>query len=93
MQARDVLATLQQVSTTLFPPAPPSRYKTSIWLPRVPTFTRAEKATQACWRTYLRWEENNPLKIDAPGKQQLQNILQSAYRKALVRMRFYPEIW
>ncbi|KIP07568.1 hypothetical protein PHLGIDRAFT_105533 [Phlebiopsis gigantea 11061_1 CR5-6] len=93
MQARTVLTALQEHLTVLFPPSPPSKYRTSIWLPRVPTFTAGEKALQARWRAYLKWEESNPLEIDAPEKQQLQNRLQSVYRKALVRMRFYPEIW
>lgn len=44
------------------------------------------------WKTYLRWEEGNPLELEA-NDSVLFTRIQSAYRKALVRMRFHPEIW
>lgn len=42
------------------------------------------------WKTYLKWEESNPLEVDDAT---LQTRVTSAYRKAVVRMRFFPEIW
>ena len=62
-------------------------------LPRVPTFAPGEKALVARWRAYLKWEETNPLEIEDKDIAQLHSRLQSVYRKAIVRMRFYPEIW
>ena len=93
MQARTVLNTLQEHLTVLFPPPPPSKFRNTIWLPRVPSFTAGEKALVARWRAYLKWEESNPLEIEEKDKAQLHSRLQSVYRKAVVRMRFYPEIW
>lgn len=93
MQARTVLNTLQEHLTVLFPPPPPSKHRNSIWLPRVPTYAAGEKALVARWRAYLKWEESNPLEIEEKDKAQLHSRLQSVYRKAVVRMRFYPEIW
>ncbi|EKM58947.1 uncharacterized protein PHACADRAFT_249079 [Phanerochaete carnosa HHB-10118-sp] len=93
MQARTVLNTLQEHLIVLFPPPPPSKHRSSIWLPRVPTFAAGEKALVARWRAYLKWEESNPLEIEEKDKAQLHSRLQSVYRKAVVRMRFYPEIW
>ncbi|GJE94378.1 HAT and Suf domain-containing protein [Phanerochaete sordida] len=93
MQARTVLNALQEHLTVLFPPAPPSKHRNAIVLPRVPTFASGEKALVARWRAYLKWEESNPLEIEEKDKAQLHSRLQSVYRKAIVRMRFYPEIW
>lgn len=93
MQARTVLSTLQEHLTVLFPPAPPSKFRTSISLPRPPTFNAGDKALVGRWRIYLKWEEGNPLEIEDKDKAQLHLRLQGVYRKALVRMRFYSEIW
>lgn len=93
MQARTVLSTLQEHLTVLFPPAPPSKFRTSISLPRSPTFNASDKALVGRWRIYLKWEEGNPLEIEEKDKAQLHLRLQGVYRKALVCMRFYPEIW
>jgi cleavage stimulation factor subunit 3 len=93
MQARTVLTTLQEHLTVLFPPPPPSKYKTNIWLPRQPNFSAGDKALVGRWRIYLKWEEGNPLEIEEKDKAQLHTRLQGVYRKALVRMRFFSEIW
>ncbi|KAI0689097.1 hypothetical protein BC835DRAFT_1549432 [Cytidiella melzeri] len=93
MQARTVLTTLQEHLTVLFPPPPPSKHKTNIWLPRQPNFSAGDKALVGRWRIYLKWEEGNPLEIEDKDKAQLHTRLQGVYRKALVRMRFFSEIW
>ncbi|POW08646.1 hypothetical protein PSTT_07363 [Puccinia striiformis] len=43
------------------------------------------------WKTYLAWEEKNPLEIT--DKNLLNTRIQYAYRQAIMHMRFYPEIW
>ncbi|KAI0092880.1 Suf-domain-containing protein [Irpex rosettiformis] len=91
MQARTVLTTLQEHLTVLIPPAPST--KTAVWLPRVPNFSAGDKALVGRWRIYLKWEEGNPLEIEEKDKAQLHTRLQGVYRKALVRMRFFSEIW
>ena len=94
MQARAVLNQLQEHLTVLFPPPPPPRPgKPAIWLPRQPAFNSGDRALVGRWRLYLKWEESNPLQIDEKEKGTLLARIQSVYRKALVRMRFFSEIW
>lgn len=93
MRARTVLNALREHITVLFPPAPDSRSRTSISLPRPPTFNAGDKALVRRWRIYLKWEEGNPLEIEDKDKAQLRLRIQGVYRKALVCMRFFPDIW
>lgn len=93
MQARTVLTTLQEHLTGLFPPPSPYKYKTKIQLPRQHDFSTSDKAFVSRWRLYVKWEGGNPLDIKNEHKAQLHSRLQSVYRKAIVRMRFFPEIW
>lgn len=94
MQARTVLNTLQEHLTILFPPPPPSKSsRPPIWLPRPPTFNAGDRALVSRWRQYLKWEESNPLKLDDKDKGNLHARLQGVYKKAVVRMRFFSEIW
>lgn len=94
MQARTVLNSLQEHLTVLFPPSPTAKStRQNIWLPRSPTFVASDKALVGRWRLYLKWEESNPLEIEEKDKTQLHLRLQSVYRKAVVRMRFFSEIW
>lgn len=94
MQARTVLNQLQEHLTVLFPPPPPPRgNRPAIWLPRPPTFNQNDKALVQRWRLYLKWEESNPLEIEEKDRATLLQRIQSVYRKAVVRMRYYSEIW
>lgn len=43
------------------------------------------------WKKYLRWEESNPLQLE--DAQALQARVLLAYRKSVMHMRFYPELW
>lgn len=45
------------------------------------------------WRNYLKWEESNPLELEEKDKAILITRIQGVYRKAVIRMRFYSEIW
>lgn len=60
-------------------------------LPSRPTWIGdVDRNLTHAWKAYLKWEESNPLDIDDAT---LQTRVNSAYRKAVVRMRFFPEIW
>lgn len=97
MTAKTVLRDLRRHLSPLFPPPPPPPYSASpvahhaLHIPAKPVFTSNERALVALWKTYLKWEEGNPLVIE--DKQVLFQRVQAVYRKALVRMRFYAEIW
>jgi cleavage stimulation factor subunit 3 len=45
------------------------------------------------WKSYLRWEENNPLEIDEQDRNTFVTRVQGVFRKAVIRMRFFGEIW
>jgi len=45
------------------------------------------------WKNYLKWEESNPLELEEKDRLTLIQRVQSVYRKAVIRMRFYGEIW
>ncbi|KAG5223273.1 mRNA 3'-end-processing protein [Salix suchowensis] len=78
MQARTVLRQLQKHLGPLFPPlAPSSRHR----------------ALVGAWKAYLKWEGSNPLAIKEKDKVSLITRIQSVYRKAVIRMRYYSEIW
>jgi cleavage stimulation factor subunit 3 len=94
MQARTVLRQLQKHLGPLFPPLPPSsNSRPALFLPSLPTFNTNERALVGAWKNYLKWEESNPLEIEEKDKPTLVTRIQSVYRKAVVRMRFYSEIW
>lgn len=61
-------------------------------LPARPTWIGdADRNLCHAWKAYLKWEESNPLDIEDAAV--LQNRVNAAYRKAVIRMRFFPEIW
>ncbi|KAF9236911.1 hypothetical protein BU15DRAFT_76511 [Melanogaster broomeanus] len=94
MQARTVLRQLQRHLGPLFPPPPPSSSsRPPIYLPPAPTFNAAERALVGSWKTYLKWEENNPLEFEDKDKATMISRIQGVYRKAVIRMRYYSEIW
>ena len=45
------------------------------------------------WRQYLKWEESNPLEIEEASRTTFLQRVQTVYKKATVRMRYYSEIW
>ncbi|KAH9065163.1 hypothetical protein EDB83DRAFT_2382211 [Lactarius deliciosus] len=94
MQARAVLRQLQRHLGPLFPPPPPSTpSRPYLYLPPKPTFNAAERALVGAWKSYLRWEESNPLEIDEQDRNTFVTRVQGVYRKAVIRMRFFGEIW
>ncbi|KAF8320076.1 Suf-domain-containing protein, partial [Clavulina sp. PMI_390] len=60
-------------------------------LPARPTWIGdSDRNLTQAWKAYLKWEESNPLDADEAT---LYARVSSAYRKAVMRMRFFPEIW
>lgn len=61
-------------------------------LPARPTWVgEADRNLVQAWKAYLKWEESNPLVIEDTNV--LASRVNMAYRKAVIRMRFFPEIW
>lgn len=96
MTARRVLRDLRVQSDSLPRPL----------LPRVPAWATSgvpgaagadaalwsrERSQIEAWKEYLKWEESNPLLIEDPPT--LQARVVTAYRKATMFLRFYPEVW
>ncbi|KAK1224668.1 mRNA 3'-end-processing protein rna14 [Marasmius sp. AFHP31] len=95
IQAKSVLRELIKYTNPLYPPATPlqSGEIPDLFLPIKPSFSAQERQMVGKWKAYLKWEEENPLELEAKDKGTLIARVQSAYRKAIIRMRFYPEIW
>lgn len=96
MQARTVLRQLTKHMSTLYPATTASSHPNSpnrLNLPALPTFAPAERNMVLAWKNYLKWEETNPLEVDEKDKDVLVQRIIGAYRKALIRVRFFPEIW
>ncbi|GAA6000875.1 hypothetical protein JCM10207_004701 [Rhodosporidiobolus poonsookiae] len=65
---------------------------TSPHLPSRPDWSSSEaRDGLERWKRYLAYEESNPLELEDLGM--LNQRVGFAYRKALVNLRFYPEIW
>lgn len=94
MQARTVLRQLQKhMSYPLFPnPSQSSSSRPVLFLP-APTFDHKDRPFAGAWKAYLKWEESNPLELEEKDKATLITRIQGVYRKAVIRMRFYSEIW
>lgn len=95
MQARTTLRQLINQTASLYPaiPSPTVPGRPELVLPTLPTFNGAERALVGKWKAYLKWEESNPLEIEDKDKSVLISRIQGVYRKAVIRMRYYPEIW
>jgi cleavage stimulation factor subunit 3 len=85
MQARTVHRQLVNYVGAIHPP--------EIFLPSLPQFDASERALVGKWKTYLKWEESNPLEIEEKDRSILITRIQGVYRKAVIRMRYYTEIW
>lgn len=92
MQARTTLRQLTNHLNALYPLAN-SPNGSEIFLPSLPTFDTAERTFVGKWKSYLKWEESNPLEIEEKDKATLITRVQGMYRKAVIRMRYYTEIW
>jgi cleavage stimulation factor subunit 3 len=88
MTARTALKELRRLLAPLFP----ETSSTAISLPTRPTWlAESDRTLVHAWKAYLKWEESNPLDIEDASLLQLR--VSMAYKKAVARMRFYPEIW
>ena len=92
MTAKTQLRELRKHVSLLFPPPPISTAsRKPFQLPHKPSYNQADRALVGAWKQYLKWEESNPLEIE--DKPTLISRLQGVYRKAVIRMRFFSEIW
>ena len=90
--AKTVLRELRRRTASLYPPqASSSTTRPSLQLPQRPIYSSADRQLVGAWKLYLKWEESNPL--DLEDKAALISRLQVIYRKAMIRMRFFSEIW
>jgi cleavage stimulation factor subunit 3 len=88
MQARTVHRQLVNHVGAIYPPNSPE-----IFLPSLPKFDASARALVGKWKAYLKWEESNPLEIEEKDRSILTTRIQGVYRKAVIRMRYYTEIW
>ncbi|KAG6837133.1 hypothetical protein H0H93_014038 [Arthromyces matolae] len=94
MQARTTFRQLINHTASLFTSHVSSAFnRPELELPALPTFNTAERSLVGKWKAYLKWEENNPLELEEKDKSTLVARIHSVYRKALIRMRYYAEVW
>lgn len=98
MTARTKLRELREHLKSLMPPEPsviPGQRPRFV-LPAPPVFTISDKALRDHWLKYLSWEEKNQLDFELAseaGKKDFANRLRGVYRRSVVSMRFYGEVW
>ncbi|KAK7442965.1 mRNA 3'-end-processing protein rna14 [Stygiomarasmius scandens] len=94
-RAQVVLHELQERTHCLFLPRmlPLRTQPSDHYLPIPPSFIASERQHAGRWKAYLKWEESNPLMMEERDKASLQSRISLVYRKALVTMQFFPEIW
>lgn len=56
-------------------------------------FDQGDRAIVWAWKGYLRWEESDPLGLGTDDRPTFLTRVSNAYAKAVVRLRFFPEIW
>ncbi len=92
MTARTVLRELRQHMSRIAPTPPPSSLsRPPLNLPQKPTFGAKDREYAGHWKSYLKWEESNPLDIE--DKATFNMRMQGVYQKAIAALRFHPEIW
>ncbi|KAL0579473.1 mRNA 3'-end-processing protein rna14 [Marasmius crinis-equi] len=95
IQAKSSLRELVRLTAPICPssiPLPPGQLP-DLFLPTVPSFTSRERQNVGRWKAYLKWEQSNPLELEEKDRATLVTRIQMAYRKAVISMRYYPELW
>ena len=88
MQACTVLHQLVNHVGAIYPPNSPKNFLQSL-----PKFDTSECALVGKWKVYLKWEEGNPLEIEEKDWSILITSIQGVYRKAVIQLQYYSEIW
>ena len=88
-RALDVLRQLDDFTAILDPP----KGSRAVYLPSLPTFSPSERGLVGKWKSYLKWEESNPLGLDEQNISALNLRIRMAYRKAVMSMPYHTEIW
>jgi cleavage stimulation factor subunit 3 len=98
MTAKSKLRELREHLKTLIPPEvttiPGQRIRFEV--PAPPIFSLQEKTLRDKWLHYLTWEEKNPLEFELQsdqGRKDYMTRMRGVYRRAVVPMRFYGEVW
>lgn len=99
-QAKTVLRELREHMKAIYPatllPAGMTPAALIQELPSPPVFSKQERALRDSWVKYLLWEQKNPLDMELNseiGKKEYCSRMKGVYRRAVVRMRFFSEIW
>ncbi|KAL0572097.1 mRNA 3'-end-processing protein rna14 [Marasmius crinis-equi] len=95
VQAKISLRELVKLTDPICPssiPLPPGRLP-DLSFPTTPSFTSRDRQTVGRWKAYLIWEQSDPLKLQENDGATLVTRIQMAYRKAVISMRYYPELW
>ncbi|WFC99890.1 mRNA 3'-end-processing protein rna14 [Malassezia yamatoensis] len=90
MQARAVLRDLKRITGNLARPKLP-HLPGWIISPRHLSNQAKQQQNQDAWRSYLAWEESNPLMLEDAAARQARVL--AAYREAIMYMRFDCIIW
>jgi cleavage stimulation factor subunit 3 len=98
MTAKAALRELKDFLKFICPPEtmPSPRQPAAFNLPERPYFSKDQKALRDKWLFYLTWEEKNPLQLTLSSEGDMKEYttrMRSVYRKAVVKMRFYGEVW
>ena len=98
MTARTRLRELREKLKPLQLPEPTPVHGQRLYfeLPAPPVFLISEKSLRDNWLHYLSWEEKNPLEFELQseaGRKDYASRLRGVYRRAVVPMRFYGEVW
>ncbi|TFK64019.1 Suf-domain-containing protein [Pluteus cervinus] len=93
MQARATLRQVVKHTADLYLPSTSSGGRPDLYLPGPPTFDASDRALVGRWKAYLKLEESNPLELEEKDKNTLITRIQGVYRKAVIRMRYFSEIW
>ncbi|ESK96263.1 mrna 3 -end-processing protein rna14 [Moniliophthora roreri MCA 2997] len=90
-RACEVLQTLDSHFEELNLPLGPQQ--ATPFFPSQPTFSLLDRQVVGKWKNYLRWEEGDSLMLKDSNIAAFTSRVKGAYRKATIRMRYYPEIW
>ncbi|KAI8324736.1 Suf-domain-containing protein [Martensiomyces pterosporus] len=60
-------------------------------LPKLPEWSPREIGYLDAWKSYLKWEASNPLRLESAELTQKRVVY--AYSQACMVLRFYPEVW
>jgi cleavage stimulation factor subunit 3 len=96
--AKTVLRELRDMVKMVYPVVsiPPGVNPVVHDLPAPPVFLETERTVRNNAVKYLLWEQKNPLELELNseiGKREYVNRMKGVYRRAIVKLRFFSEVW